>query len=204
MLASAPQVTSGKLNRRPDVGYVFPKQSTLLWKSAFAPEIAVCSTRMASSKRERRSRTIRQVALQNNFWKRSAIFLANVSPIPSSIASPFFPATTPPGLRRTTLPSSSSTFSRTLRVQEECRLVSGVIREIHSPLAVQLSDVRPQGTPGDSPPGRARRGARACLLSNSGRSIVYADIYGKGERGVVLAHGGRFNKESWRSRRRRW
>jgi pimeloyl-ACP methyl ester carboxylesterase len=27
--------------------------------------------------------------------------------------------------------------------------------------------------------------------------VVYADNYGKGERGVVLAHGGRFNKESW-------
>src|SRR5712664_2782854 len=27
--------------------------------------------------------------------------------------------------------------------------------------------------------------------------VVYADMYGKGERGVVLAHGGRFNKESW-------
>jgi pimeloyl-ACP methyl ester carboxylesterase len=27
--------------------------------------------------------------------------------------------------------------------------------------------------------------------------VVYADIYGQGERGVVLAHGGRFNKESW-------
>ncbi|GEM_PF-180330 len=27
--------------------------------------------------------------------------------------------------------------------------------------------------------------------------IVYANLYGKGERGVVLAHGGRFNKESW-------
>lgn len=27
--------------------------------------------------------------------------------------------------------------------------------------------------------------------------VVFADIYGKGERGVVLAHGGRFNKESW-------
>lgn len=27
--------------------------------------------------------------------------------------------------------------------------------------------------------------------------IVYADLYGEGERGVVLAHGGRFNKESW-------
>jgi pimeloyl-ACP methyl ester carboxylesterase len=26
---------------------------------------------------------------------------------------------------------------------------------------------------------------------------VFADVYGKGERGVVLAHGGRFNKESW-------
>jgi pimeloyl-ACP methyl ester carboxylesterase len=28
--------------------------------------------------------------------------------------------------------------------------------------------------------------------------VVYADLYGTGERGVVLAHGGRFNKESWK------
>ena len=27
---------------------------------------------------------------------------------------------------------------------------------------------------------------------------IYADLYGKGNRGVVLAHGGRFRKESWR------
>ncbi len=27
--------------------------------------------------------------------------------------------------------------------------------------------------------------------------VVYADVYGKGGRGVVLAHGARFNKESW-------
>ena len=27
--------------------------------------------------------------------------------------------------------------------------------------------------------------------------VVYADMYGRGERGVVLAHGGRFDKESW-------
>jgi pimeloyl-ACP methyl ester carboxylesterase len=27
--------------------------------------------------------------------------------------------------------------------------------------------------------------------------LVHADLYGKGDRGVVLAHGGRFNKESW-------
>ena len=26
---------------------------------------------------------------------------------------------------------------------------------------------------------------------------MYADLYGKGVRGVVLAHGGQFNKESW-------
>jgi alpha-beta hydrolase superfamily lysophospholipase len=27
--------------------------------------------------------------------------------------------------------------------------------------------------------------------------VVYADVYGAGDRGVVLAHGGRFTKESW-------
>ena len=28
-------------------------------------------------------------------------------------------------------------------------------------------------------------------------AVIYADLYGNGERGVVLAHGGRFSKESW-------
>jgi pimeloyl-ACP methyl ester carboxylesterase len=32
--------------------------------------------------------------------------------------------------------------------------------------------------------------------------VIYADIYGKGERGLVLAHGGRFNKESWEKQSR--
>ena len=27
--------------------------------------------------------------------------------------------------------------------------------------------------------------------------VVYADVYGESDRGIVLAHGGRFNKESW-------
>jgi pimeloyl-ACP methyl ester carboxylesterase len=31
---------------------------------------------------------------------------------------------------------------------------------------------------------------------------VYADVYGKGARAVVLAHGGRFNKESWANQAR--
>ncbi len=32
--------------------------------------------------------------------------------------------------------------------------------------------------------------------------VIYADVYGAGERGIVLAHGGRFNKESWKSQAR--
>ena len=32
--------------------------------------------------------------------------------------------------------------------------------------------------------------------------LVYADVYGEGERGVVLAHGGRFNKGSWEKQAR--
>ncbi len=28
--------------------------------------------------------------------------------------------------------------------------------------------------------------------------LIHADLYGKGDRAVVLAHGGRFNKESWK------
>ena len=32
--------------------------------------------------------------------------------------------------------------------------------------------------------------------------LVYADAYGEGVRGVVLAHGGRFNKESWEQQAR--
>ena len=32
--------------------------------------------------------------------------------------------------------------------------------------------------------------------------LVYADMYGKGDRGVVLAHGGRFKKESWEKQAR--
>jgi esterase/lipase len=34
-------------------------------------------------------------------------------------------------------------------------------------------------------------------LSTQDGGLIYANLYGRGERGVVLAHGGRFNKESW-------
>lgn len=32
--------------------------------------------------------------------------------------------------------------------------------------------------------------------------LIYADLYGAGDRGVVLAHGGRFTKESWEKQAR--
>ena len=32
--------------------------------------------------------------------------------------------------------------------------------------------------------------------------VVYGDLYGEGDRAVVLAHGGRFNKESWEKQAR--
>jgi len=32
--------------------------------------------------------------------------------------------------------------------------------------------------------------------------VIYGDLYGKGDRGVVLAHGGQFNKESWEKQAR--
>ncbi len=33
--------------------------------------------------------------------------------------------------------------------------------------------------------------------------VVYADVYGEGDRAVVLAHGGQFNKESWEKQARK-
>jgi alpha/beta superfamily hydrolase len=35
------------------------------------------------------------------------------------------------------------------------------------------------------------------FFSTQDGGLIYANLYGKGRRGVVLAHGGRFNKESW-------
>jgi pimeloyl-ACP methyl ester carboxylesterase len=35
-------------------------------------------------------------------------------------------------------------------------------------------------------------------FSTADGGLIEADLYGKGKRAVVLAHGGRFNKESWK------
>jgi pimeloyl-ACP methyl ester carboxylesterase len=34
-------------------------------------------------------------------------------------------------------------------------------------------------------------------IPTSDGGVIFADLYGRGDHGVVLAHGGRFNKESW-------
>jgi pimeloyl-ACP methyl ester carboxylesterase len=50
--------------------------------------------------------------------------------------------------------------------------------------------------------GRISGGAGAHFVSHRGGGLIYADLYGSGNRGVVLAHGGRFNKESWEKQAR--
>jgi pimeloyl-ACP methyl ester carboxylesterase len=40
-------------------------------------------------------------------------------------------------------------------------------------------------------------GLEAVSFPTSDGGLIFANLYGTGERGVVLAHGGRFNKESW-------
>jgi pimeloyl-ACP methyl ester carboxylesterase len=39
---------------------------------------------------------------------------------------------------------------------------------------------------------------RPVSFPTSDGGVVFADLYGNGDKGLVLAHGGRFNKESWR------
>ncbi len=38
---------------------------------------------------------------------------------------------------------------------------------------------------------------RAVSFPTEDGGVVFADVYGTGDRGIVLAHGGPFNKESW-------
>ncbi len=40
-------------------------------------------------------------------------------------------------------------------------------------------------------------GPRSVALLTQDEGLIYADVYGDDERGLVLAHGGQFTKESW-------
>ncbi len=48
----------------------------------------------------------------------------------------------------------------------------------------------------DAPPEGSEPPERVTFPTSDG-GLIYADVYGEGGLGVVLAHGGRFNKESW-------
>lgn len=52
-----------------------------------------------------------------------------------------------------------------------------------------------------SPP-TALHAQQLVSFTTSDRGTVVADLYGTGDRGVVLAHGGRFDKSSWRPQAR--
>jgi hypothetical protein len=47
-----------------------------------------------------------------------------------------------------------------------------------------------------APPITLQAQERASFPTQDG-GLVHADVYGKGDNGIVLAHGARFNKESW-------
>ena len=49
-------------------------------------------------------------------------------------------------------------------------------------------------TPADEKPGVK---VQHVYFATEDGGLIYADLYGEGDRGVVLAHGGRFTKESW-------
>lgn len=53
-----------------------------------------------------------------------------------------------------------------------------------------------------SKPAAAEATPQHLSLPTQDGGLISADLYGKGKRGVVLAHGGRFNKESWEKQAR--
>ena len=50
--------------------------------------------------------------------------------------------------------------------------------------------------------GRSQAESLGVSIPTEDGGLIYADLYGSGVRGVVLAHGGQFNKESWEKQAR--
>ena len=61
--------------------------------------------------------------------------------------------------------------------------------------SVSIAEVQSTATP--SKDGTDAKAEHVSFSTEDGATIA-ADLYGQGDRGVVLAHGGRFTKESWR------
>jgi pimeloyl-ACP methyl ester carboxylesterase len=49
----------------------------------------------------------------------------------------------------------------------------------------------------------AAQAQQAVSFPTEDGGVIFADVYGGGDRGVVLAHGGRFTKESWKPQAQR-
>jgi alpha-beta hydrolase superfamily lysophospholipase len=68
-----------------------------------------------------------------------------------------------------------------------------------TPLLILCGCIVTAQTQPPSAPSANKRGLEVehVSFSTEDGGLIYADLYGKGDRGLVLAHGGRFTKESW-------
>jgi pimeloyl-ACP methyl ester carboxylesterase len=80
-------------------------------------------------------------------------------------------------------------------------MIRGLLHVLTPLLILSLCDGAAQtrapslsATPSDGKPGVK---VQHVSFATEDRGLIYADLYGKGAHGVVLAHGGRFTKESW-------
>src|SRR5215510_1483658 len=82
-----------------------------------------------------------------------------------------------------------------LSLRAACALVVVVLMPAHSTAQNTIVSSKPKDTSSIQQPEHVR------FATQDGGTIC-ADLYGSGERGLVLAHGGRFNKESWEKQAR--
>jgi pimeloyl-ACP methyl ester carboxylesterase len=62
-------------------------------------------------------------------------------------------------------------------------------------LCISAASVQSSSAPSNA---KSQREEHQISFPTDDQGIVYADLYGQGDRGVVLVHGGSFTKESWR------
>jgi pimeloyl-ACP methyl ester carboxylesterase len=78
-----------------------------------------------------------------------------------------------------------------LIVPHVCCVVPLVLTAMFSPPAAEKMDF---GTQAVNP--------RTVQIGTADGGVIHADVYGEGKRGIVLAHGGQFNKGSWQTQAR--
>ena len=94
----------------------------------------------------------------------------------------------------TAVPSSSGTTREARRTL----LASLALALIVAAFAVGCRRTRVDPDPTPAVTKLKTASPQAVSFPTPDRGLIYANEYGRGDRGVVLVHGGRFNKESWR------